>query len=305
MEQINLSDLPSSSEKKLGWPWTKETSVLGHTSLSISSLPTISIVTPSYNQGKFIEETIQSVLLQGYPKLEYIIIDGGSTDDTLEVIRKYEPWITYWVSEQDHGQSHAINKGFNKATGEILAWVNSDDTYEPGALAKVGEFFGNFPNVDVLYGNANIIDKNSSQIGKVCSIPFNTTAHLYRTVPIPAQSAVFWRRKVFFDSSMLNEDLHYVMDADLLVRFAESGASFFFLHTCFGSYRCHELSKTFSTSDSKKETLLVIPQLAAIKKKPYYFFAYLFYRFRQFFYLLIQGDFNYIFLRLLSQIDKR
>lgn len=301
MKQLTLSNLPSPSEKKLGWPWTEESPVSYHTSTSMNSLPTISIVTPSYNQGNFIEETIRSVLLQCYPKLEYIIIDGGSTDNTLEIIRKYEPWISYWVSEPDRGQSHALNKGFSKATGEILAWINSDDTYEPGTLVKVGDFFSSYSYVDVLYGNAKIIDKNSFQIGKVCSIPFNRTAHLYRTVPIPAQSAVFWRRKIFFDNNMLNEKLHYVMDADLLIRFCESGANFHFLHTVFGSYRCHESSKTFGASDSKDETLLSIPQLSNIKNKPFYKLFYIFFRLRQVFYLIIQRDWRYLFSRLLGR----
>src|SRR5262249_529742 len=109
--------------------------------MSLTELPSITIVTPSYNQVAYIEETIESVLSQGYPRLEYIIIDGGSTDGSVEIIRKYEKHLAYWVSEKDKGQSDAINKGFRRATGEIFNWLCSDDTLEPGALVRVGEAF--------------------------------------------------------------------------------------------------------------------------------------------------------------------
>jgi glycosyltransferase involved in cell wall biosynthesis len=121
----------------MGWPWTKESSPPPDVISNGSLWPRISIVTPSYNQSQFIEETIRSVLLQGYPDLEYIIVDGQSTDGTVEIIKKYEPWLAYWTSEKDRGQSHAINKGMARATGEIVAWLNSDDMYLPLALSRV------------------------------------------------------------------------------------------------------------------------------------------------------------------------
>lgn len=124
-----LNDLPPPPPGKTGWPWTEESLQLPDRMPDGRSWPRISIVTPSFNQGQFIEETIRSVLLQGYPDLEYIIIDGGSTDDSVEIIRQYEPWLAYWVSEKDDGQAHAINKGFSKATGICLGYLNSDDTY--------------------------------------------------------------------------------------------------------------------------------------------------------------------------------
>ena len=144
--KCSLQALPAPSSGKTGWPWTVCTS--GPDCSSISHCPTISIITPSFNQGQFIEETIRSVLLQGYPKLEYIIIDGGSTDETVAIIKKYEPWLTYWVSEVDRGQPHAINKGIAMATGDILAWINSDDIYLPGLLDKVARFYRSGKNKD-------------------------------------------------------------------------------------------------------------------------------------------------------------
>ena len=132
-----LKDLPLAPPNKTGWPWTEESPQLPEVISNGRSWSGISIVTPSLNQGQYIEETIRSVLLQGYPNLEYIIIDGGSTDATVEIIKRYQPWVTYWVTEKDRGQSHAINKGMAQGTGEIVAWLNSDDLYLPSALARV------------------------------------------------------------------------------------------------------------------------------------------------------------------------
>lgn len=132
-----LEDLLPPPEEKTSWPWIEQTNPLPDKMPDGSNWPRISIVTPSYNQGQFIEETIRSVLLQGYPNLEYIIIDGGSTDNTLEIIKKYSPWLDYWVSEKDRGQSDALNKGFAISTGEICAYINSDDIFLPNALSKV------------------------------------------------------------------------------------------------------------------------------------------------------------------------
>ena len=129
--------------------------------------PRVSIVTPSYNQAAYIEETIRSVLLQGYPNLEYIIIDGGSKDGSVDIIRKYEPWLAYWSSEPDKGQGHAISKGFEKATGEIFGWLNSDDAYCRGTLELVCRLFLNRPNVGLLYGDCDVIDQRSSKIDHI------------------------------------------------------------------------------------------------------------------------------------------
>jgi len=136
---VNLADLPPPPEGRDGWPWTQGGAPLAPVRPDGSPWPRISIVTPSYNQGRFLEETIRSILLQGYHDLQYIVIDGASTDETLEVIRKYERWIDHWVSEKDDGQADAINKGLAHCTGEIFQFINSDDYLAPGALKAVAE----------------------------------------------------------------------------------------------------------------------------------------------------------------------
>jgi glycosyltransferase involved in cell wall biosynthesis len=125
-----------------------------------SSWPRVSIVTASLNQGRFIEETIRSVLLQGYPNLEYIVLDGGSSDNTVEIVKRYAAWLVHWVSEPDLGQSDAINKGFQRAKGEILAWLNADDIYCPRAVRIEVDFLNTHPDVSVVYGGASLIDRD-------------------------------------------------------------------------------------------------------------------------------------------------
>jgi glycosyltransferase involved in cell wall biosynthesis len=157
---------------KTGWPWTEESPQLSDTMPDGRPWPQVSVVTPSYNQEQFIEETIRSVLLQGYPNLEYIIIDGGSIDESVEIIRKYADWLAYWVSEPDRGQTDALNKGFARAHGEIVAWLNSDDTYEPGTLRRVAQEFGEDQARVVIYGNCNFVDENGSFLDDAASRVF-------------------------------------------------------------------------------------------------------------------------------------
>jgi len=180
-------------------------------------LPLVSVITPSFNQGAFIRTTIESVLSQDYPTLEYIVIDGGSTDDTLDVLRSYDNRFT-WVSESDRGQSHAINKGFARASGEILAWLNSDDVYLPGAVSQSVAFLQAHPEIDLVYGDAQLIDAEGRIIRPlVASKPFSLTNILTRFSTL-AQPSAFFRRRTLEQVGPLNERLHYMMDFDFWLR---------------------------------------------------------------------------------------
>jgi len=158
-------------------------------------LKRISVVTPSYNQGQFLEETILSVLDQNYPNLEYMIIDGGSTDNSVDIIKKYEKYLTFWVSEKDNGQTYAINKGFNKASGDLVNWINSDDLLEDGALKMLGETLLEYPDADFIYGDYRAIDQYSNTIYQRKSAPYNKNC-LYWGRQVSSQPAVFFKRSM-------------------------------------------------------------------------------------------------------------
>jgi glycosyltransferase involved in cell wall biosynthesis len=212
-----LDQLPAPPPGKTGWPWTEEARPLPDRMDGGRPWPRISIVTPSFNQCRFIEETIRSVLLQGYPDLEYIVIDGASADGSVAVIRKYESWLAYWASEPDRGQSDAINKGLQRATGEILAFINSDDTYCPGAFARAAEALADDPSIGLVYGNCYVIDETSARLRKR-TVRQLSLADLLGWSPSIPQPSVFIRREALECAGWFNTDLHYVMDYDMWLR---------------------------------------------------------------------------------------
>jgi glycosyltransferase involved in cell wall biosynthesis len=248
-----LAALPAPPPGKTGWPWTEATPQQA-TDLAepISDLepdrswPRISIVTPSYNQGQFIEETIRSVLLQGYPNLEYIIIDGGSTDDSTAIIRKYEPWLSYWVSVPDLGQSHAINKGFARSSGEIMAWLNSDDVYLEGTLTKVANAFRTNRDVHLVHGDVVYTDENSARlplgIYRSKETSLLTKLEYWRGWDLP-QPAVFFKRELYLQLGELDQTFQYALDYDYFLR-AAFHHRFYRLPDVLATYRLHEASKT-------------------------------------------------------------
>jgi len=205
--------------------------------------PCISIVTPSYNQGEFIEKSILSVIEQNYPRVEYYVIDGASADNTLSVIKKYQSYLAGWVSEPDTGQSNAINKGMLKTTGEIMCWLNSDDLLLTDALNYVVEYFENNPTVDVVYGNRILIDENDKQIGRWI-LPGHDGDILSWADFIP-QETMFWRRRIWEKvGGKVDESYRFAMDWDLIIRFREADAVFAHIPEFLGAFRIHEQQKT-------------------------------------------------------------
>lgn len=185
-------------------------------------MPRISVITPSFNQAAFIERTIRSVLDQDYPNLEFLVVDGGSTDGTLEVLRRYEGKLR-WISEKDRGQADAINKGIGMTQGEIVAYLNSDDAYESGTLERVARYFTEHPDAMWVTGKCRIIDEHDREIRKPITAYKNCLLRRYRyslllvTNPI-SQPATFWRRQVQEEVGLFNEAEHLVMDYDFWLR---------------------------------------------------------------------------------------
>jgi glycosyltransferase involved in cell wall biosynthesis len=244
---MKTSEFPLTAGHHVGWPYEGILNVSSEKSSIV--WPKISIVTPSFNQGKYIEETIRSVLLQNYPNLEYIIIDGGSTDETLAIIKKYEPWITYWISEPDRGQSHAINKGLEKCTGEIFNWLNSDDWYMPGSLFEVAKVFMENGNVQFVSGLENHIDPE----GKVSLYSGTfTRPFIEETIEFceVSQPSTFFRLDAIKKVNGVSEDLHYIMDGEmwvqLLLQFGQE--HFVKIKTVLVNFRLHANSKTVSNA---------------------------------------------------------
>lgn len=182
--------------------------------------PKISVVVPSFNQAKYLEQTLRCVLEQGYPNLELIVIDGGSTDGSPEIIRRYEKQIKFWCSEQDGGQTQGLIKGFSRASGEIQCFLNSDDLFEPGVLNEVGAYFQQHPDVDAVYGNALWIDFEGRPIRPQKEIPFRRFIFLYTYNYIPGMS-MFWRRELYDRAGGLNPTFQLAFDADLWMRFSD------------------------------------------------------------------------------------
>lgn len=204
-------------------------------------LPTITIVTPSYNQEKFLERTILSVLNQGYPKLEYIIMDGGSTDGSVDIIRKYEKHLAYWESQPDRGQSHAINKGFAMATGDYVGWQNSDDLYFPGALVKLGRAAAR-RRPPIVNGHLFIADAANRIFRQIYYTPVTRRTLTIVKASIPNQCALF-RRDLLVRHGLLKEEMRYCMDLELWSRLLHDGSNMI-VPSALGVYTSHDETKT-------------------------------------------------------------
>jgi glycosyltransferase involved in cell wall biosynthesis len=215
------------------------------------SCPKISIITPSFNQGEFIEETIRSVLNQQYENFEHIVMDGGSTDQTLSILRKYSHLV--WVSESDRGQSDALNKGFKCANGEIVGWLNSDDYYLPKCFQMVAENFVNEPSTDVLHGNYRWIDKDGKLMQRRRELRFDMFMLKYLHMLYIPTTATFFHRRVFDEANFLDIDYRYAMDYEFFLRLAMKGYRFVHIDAFLADFRWHAQSKTESASHKQLE----------------------------------------------------
>lgn len=255
-----LPQFPPPPPGKTGWPWTVESDPVPPVMPGGRPWPKISIVTPSYNQGQFLEETIRSVLLQGYPNLEYLIMDGGSSDNSIEIIKKYEDWLTYWVSEKDNGQSDAIRRGFDKATGEIIGWLNSDDYLLPGALMRTGRSFAQNASLELTVGGGLVISSGGELIRKYYMFPQD-----FRSLLVGGQffmqMSSFWRRDAYEAVGGLDTSLKFCFDYDLFLRLAHRRPPEG-IDAMLAAFRIHDHSKTATIWES-----VALPEIAKVRDR--------------------------------------
>jgi glycosyltransferase involved in cell wall biosynthesis len=204
--------------------------------------PSITVVTPSYQQGTYLERTLRSVLDQQYPALEYVVVDGGSTDATLDILRRYDGSLTRWVSEPDRGQADAVSKGFLQTSGEIMAYLNSDDLLLPNSLTTVGGYFADHPEVDVVYGHRIIIDEADREINRWI-LPKHDPAALAWIDWIP-QETLFWRRSAWEAVGGIDTTFQFALDWDLLLRFQSAGLRIERINRFIGAFRFHPGQKS-------------------------------------------------------------
>jgi glycosyltransferase involved in cell wall biosynthesis len=216
--------------------------------MTTRELPLVSIVTPSFNQADYLEETIRSVLEQDYSRIEYMIVDGGSTDGSVDIIKKHAEKLAWWVSESDEGQTDAINKGFGRANGQILAWINSDDTYEPGAVSAAVEYLQEHPDVGMVYADCNFINENGQVIGKFGAAQTDYKRLRQGYVHIPQQT-MFFRAGLWDAVGPLNPSFYFAMDYDLWVRIAERSEIKYLSGQTWANFRIHTSGKTILADD--------------------------------------------------------
>ncbi|BAY46294.1 putative glycosyltransferase [Scytonema sp. HK-05] len=271
---LTLKDLPPPPPGKSGWPWTEQNEPLPERMPDGSDWPRMSIVTPSYNYGLFIEETIRSVLLQGYPNLEYIIIDGGSTDNTVEIVQKYEQYLTYWVSEPDKGQTDAINKGYQYCTGDLFVWLNADDAYiNHRCLSNVAEIYRQ--GYQLIVGECFNVNENEQEIiitknfnGYSQPQDFDQYLKFWSFVALP-QPAVFVAKQLSDSAFPLNKNLYGTMDYQLFLRVLSQKPKAIWVKQTWVKFKYHGQNKTLQHNP---DTYSELYQVALSEAKRVYTF---------------------------------
>jgi glycosyltransferase involved in cell wall biosynthesis len=255
--------------------------------MSNSSLPRITVVTPSFNQEQFLERTILSVINQDYPNLEYIIVDGGSTDGSVELIKKYEKYLTYWVSERDDGQSQAINKGLKRATGDWLAWQNSDDIFYPGAFHSLANAIRVNRQSSLIIGNMNLIDEQDHVINDLKYVKPTYQSLLAEGMVLTNQAA-FWRRSLHDKIGYLDEELHYGFDFEWFLRVLQIGKAAH-VNKTWGGLRMHSQTKT------SRYQILFDKEYAKIREgREATQFQIRLHQLRRLYLMLLRGDIDYV-----------
>lgn len=241
--------------------------------LTIPSHPKISVVIPSFNQGRFLGDCLASLISQGYPNLQIILVDGGSNDNSLDVIQSYSEHLFHWSSEADTGQANAINKGMAHADGDILCWLNSDDCLAPNALFEVAYAFCRSPRVDVVYGYRVLINECGQDVGRWI-LPYHSDTVLTYADFIP-QETMFWRREAWGEAgAFVDESLNFAIDWDLIRRFSQNGARFLLLRVFLGHFRLHSDQKTQSAIDVGLKEMDLVRAKFLVKSRHTFFGFY-------------------------------
>jgi glycosyltransferase involved in cell wall biosynthesis len=245
-----LARLPAAPDGKSGWPWTAET-IRSYPDDKYRSWPRISIVTPSYNQAAFLEETIRSVLLQNYPNLEFIICDGGSVDGSIDIIKKYAPWISRWTSGPDGGQVAALNAAFPETTGLILNWLNSDDFLLPGALFTIAELFALDPRVDMVSAT-RLLRSAKTGTEQVCQPALDRWPMILAGFPLLPQETTFFRRRLWTAIGHMDPSLSYAFDVVFYSAALRLSRRVLFSDATVGVMHVHAAQKTLQNDEESQ-----------------------------------------------------